>query len=93
MEESDWNVVVKWAECRRHSDSEMNTEMNANDVSLHSAVEGYSPPSSPPLGEQEEASQRPVSLVIWEPKQCLEWGTTKHTPVHHASKARLTNIT
>ncbi len=52
MEESDWSVVGKWAGCRRRSDSKMNMEMNANDVSLHSVVEDYSPPSSsPPLAK------------------------------------------
>ncbi len=48
LEESDWCVVGKWAGFRWHSDSKMNMEINANDVSLHSVVEDNSPPSSPP---------------------------------------------
>ncbi len=48
LEESDWSVVGKWAGCRRHSDSEMNTEINVKDVSLHSVMEDRSPPSSLP---------------------------------------------
>ncbi len=48
LEESDRSVVGKWAGCRRHGDSKMNMEMNANDVSHYSVVEDYSTPSSLP---------------------------------------------
>ncbi len=42
----------------------MNIEMNANDVSLHSVVEDYSPPSSLLVGGQEEEEDGEGGVVL-----------------------------